>query len=234
VNIPRKKVVVLSGAGISAESGLTTFRDSGGLWEQHDLNDVATIDAWDRNPALVLRFYNERRTQVLEAKPNLAHHALVHLEEHFDTTIITQNIDDLHERAGSKNVLHLHGEILKGRSVKNDDILYPIKGLIKLGDCTPEGHQMRPHIVWFGEAVPKMTEAEAIVQQSDILIVVGTSLNVYPAAGLRYACPNEAHKFLVDPSNFDLVDQNFIHFQGSATEKLPKLVKTLNQDYKNP
>lgn len=223
--------MVLSGAGISAESGLNTFRDSGGLWEKHDLNDVATIDAWHRNPSLVLSFYNERRKQVREAKPNLAHKALVELERDFDVSIITQNIDDLHERAGSKDVVHLHGEILKGRSVKTDAVLYPIDDCILLGDLTPDGHQMRPHIVWFGEEVPKMAEAERIVRLCDILIVIGTSLNVYPAAGLRYACPPKAHKFLVDPGNFNLIDQDFIHFKGSATEKLPGLVKKLIQEY---
>lgn len=230
---PRKKIVILSGAGISAESGLSTFRDSGGLWEKYDLNDVATIDAWRKNPELVLAFYDERRRQVLNASPNAAHFALVELEEHFDVTIVTQNIDDLHERSGSTDVLHLHGEILKARSTQNDHELYPITGNIKLGDHAPDGHQMRPHVVWFGEAVPKMVEAEQIVRMSDILIVIGTSLNVYPAAGLRYACPGHAKKFLVDPDNFELGEQDFIHFQGSATEKVPFLVNKLIQDFKN-
>ncbi|MDG1913223.1 MAG: Sir2 family NAD-dependent protein deacetylase [Crocinitomix sp.] len=229
----RKKVVILSGAGISAESGLSAFRDNDGLWEKYDINQVATIDAWHKNPALVLSFYDARRIQVLKAVPNAAHFALAELEKHFDVVIITQNIDDLHERSGSTNVLHLHGEILKGRSVKNDANLYDISENIKLGDLAPDGHQMRPHIVWFGEQVPKMLDAEHIVKQSDILIVVGTSLNVYPAAGLRYACPDESAKFIVDPNNLLLGEQQFIHFQGSATEKIPLLVNQLIRDYKN-
>jgi NAD-dependent deacetylase len=233
VDKSEKKIVILSGAGISAESGLGTFRDDDGLWERHDLNEVATIDAWHRNPKLVLSFYNDRRTQVVASLPNKAHYALAELENHFNVEIITQNIDDLHERSGSKNVLHLHGEILKGRSVENDIHLYPIEGNIKLGDLTPDGHQMRPHIVWFGEAVPRMLDAEELVRQCDILIVVGTSLNVYPAAGLRFACADNCTKFLVDPSNLQMGEQQFEHFQGSATEKIPFLVDKLIQEYKN-
>lgn len=225
-----KKIVVLSGAGISAESGLGTFRDSDGLWEKYDVNDVATIDAWYKNPALVLDFYDQRRKQVLAANPNPAHHALAMLEDFFEVTIVTQNIDDLHERAGSKNVIHLHGEILKGRSVVTDFNLYPVKSNIKLGDLAPDGHQLRPHVVWFGEAVPKMIHAERVVRKADILIVVGTSLNVYPAAGLRYACPDQAQKYLVDPNTFELGDQAFIHFKGTASDKIPQLIdELLNQ-----
>ncbi|NOQ73803.1 MAG: NAD-dependent deacylase [Crocinitomix sp.] len=233
MNKSEKKIVILSGAGISAESGLGTFRDTDGLWEKYDLNEVATIDAWHRNSELVLSFYDARRTQVLASEPNKAHYALAELEKHFNVEIITQNIDDLHERSGSKNVLHLHGEILKGRSVLNDIHLYPINGDIKMGDLTPDGHQMRPHIVWFGEAVPRMLDAEEIMSHCDILIVVGTSLNVYPAAGLRYACPDNSVKFLVDPNNLPLGDQQFEHFQGTATEKIPLLVDKLIQEFKN-
>lgn len=234
MNKSEKKIAILSGAGISAESGLSTFRDNDGLWEKYDLNDVATIDAWHKNPELVLSFYDARRAQVLKANPNKAHYALAELENHFNVEIITQNIDDLHERSGSSNVLHLHGEILKGRSILNDIHLYPVGGDIKLGDLTPDGHQMRPHVVWFGEAVPRMTDAEVLVRECDILIVVGTSLNVYPAAGLRYACSDQCVKFLVDPSDFQLSGQQFEHFQGSATEKIPELVNKLIQDYKSP
>ncbi len=222
-----KKIVVLSGAGISAESGLSTFRDSGGLWEKYDINNVATIDAWHRDPELVLSFYDERRKQVINAEPNDAHVALVALEDYFDVTIITQNIDDLHERSGSKHVLHLHGEILKGRSTNTDLELYTIEEKIKIGDQASDGYQMRPHVVWFGEEVPKMGEAEKAIRQCDILIVVGTSLNVYPAAGLRYACPEHADKFLIDPNNIITTEQQFTHLQGTATEKIPLLVKQL-------
>lgn len=230
---PKKKIVILSGAGISAESGLSTFRDNNGLWDKYDLNEVATIDAWHKNPELVLSFYDQRRKQVLEASPNAAHFALVELEKHFDVEIITQNIDDLHERSGSKRVLHLHGEILKARNINTDSYLYPINGDIKLGDLCPDGHQLRPHVVWFGEAVPKMLDAEQIMQTSDILIIVGTSLNVYPAAALRHACPPESEKFLVDPSSFDLENEQFTHIKGTATEKIPDLVDRLIQDYKS-
>ena len=229
----RKKIVILSGAGISAESGLSTFRDSGGLWEKYDISDVATIDAWRKDPELVLAFYDARREQVVNANPNAAHYALASLEDHFDVTIVTQNIDNLHERAGSTDVLHLHGEITKGRSIKTDAKLYPIEGNIRLGDKAPDGFQMRPHVVWFGEPVPKMLDAEYTVRQSDILVVVGTSLNVYPAAGLRYACPENAVKFLVDPDNLELGEQQFVHFQGSATEKIPILVEQLIKDFKD-
>lgn len=223
----RKKVVVLSGAGISAESGLSTFRDNGGLWEKYDLNEVATIDAWHRNPKLVLEFYEARRQQVVDSQPNPAHFALAQLEKHFDVSIVTQNIDDLHERAGSTDVLHLHGEITKSRSVASDQTLYPLDGPIELGDLCPDGQQKRPHVVWFGEPVPKMSEAEQIVAQSDILIVVGTSLNVYPAAGLIHSCTNSTECFLVDPGNFDLDSNQFTHLKGSASEKIPFLVDTL-------
>lgn len=233
MNSTQKKIVVLSGAGISAESGLGTFRDSDGLWEQYDIKEVATVDAWLRNPELVLAFYDERRDQVKKAHPNAGHLALVDLEKHFEVTIVTQNIDDLHERAGSTNVVHLHGEILKGKSTMDDHKLYPIADKIKLGDKAPDGHQMRPHVVWFGEPVPKMLDAEQVVRACDILIVIGTSLNVYPAAGLRYACPNHASIFLIDPNNIELTDQSFVHFQGSATEKVPLLVEKLIQDYKS-
>ncbi len=179
-----QKLVVLTGAGISAESGLKTFRDSDGLWEGYDVTEVATPRAWRKNPALVLQFYNERRKNVAEAKPNAAHLGLAALEKDFDVTIITQNIDDLHERAGSTNILHLHGEIFKMRSEWDDTLIAEIRDEIQIGDLAPDGAQFRPHIVWFEEPVPKIEEAIPVVQSADIFVVVGTSLVVYPAAGL--------------------------------------------------
>jgi NAD-dependent deacetylase len=194
----KKKLVVLTGAGISAESGLKTFRDSDGLWEGYDINEVATATAWKKDPALVLEFYNMRRRNVQEASPNAAHEALAHLEHDFDVHIITQNIDDLHERGGSTKVLHLHGEILKMRSEKNEDLVYPIYGDIKMGDKAADGAQLRPHIVWFEEAVPMMEEATRITRSADLFLIVGTSLVVYPAAGLTNYAPWEIPKFIVD------------------------------------
>lgn len=193
-----KKIVVLSGAGISAESGLKTFRDSDGLWENYKIEEVATIDAWHQNPALVLQFYDERRAGVMEAQPNLAHQLLADLQAHFDVQIITQNVDDLHERAGSKKVLHLHGEIIKMRSVKNDTLLFPASQRIKLGDLAADGGQLRPHIVWFGEDVPMMAQAIPYIAQADYLLVIGTSLQVYPAAWLIDEAPRDCRRFLVD------------------------------------
>lgn len=184
LGMAKKKLVVLSGAGISAESGLKTFRDSDGLWEGYNIEDVATPRAWRKNPGLVLEFYNYRRKNVLDAQPNAAHYGLAELEKDFEVTIITQNIDDLHERAGSSNVLHLHGEIFKMRSERNSSLIAEIKGDIKLGDLAADGAQYRPHIVWFEEPVPKIEEAIPVVHNADIFVVAGTSLVVYPAAGL--------------------------------------------------
>ncbi|HET9058259.1 MAG TPA: Sir2 family NAD-dependent protein deacetylase [Chitinophagaceae bacterium] len=194
----KKKLVVLSGAGISAESGLQTFRDSGGLWEGYNVEDVATPMAWKRNPGLVLDFYNYRRKNVQNAVPNAAHIGLAELEKNFDVQIITQNIDDLHERAGSTKVLHLHGEIFKMRSEYNEDLIYEIKGDIRLGDLAEDGFQLRPHIVWFHEPVPMMDEAIPLVTGADLFVVIGTSLVVYPAAGLLSYVPLEIPKFIVD------------------------------------
>lgn len=194
----KKKIVVLSGAGISAESGLKTFRDSDGLWEGYNIEDVATPRAWRKNPQLVLDFYNYRRKNVLDAEPNAAHYGLAELEKHFDVHIITQNIDDLHERAGSTNVLHLHGEILKMRSEKSEQLVYEIRGDIKLNDRAEDGAQLRPHIVWFEEPVPKMEEAIPVVYSADIFVVVGTSLVVYPAAGLINYVELNTPKFIID------------------------------------
>ncbi len=194
----KKHIVVLTGAGISAESGLKTFRDSDGLWEGYDINEVATATAWRKNPALVLEFYNMRRKGVKEAKPNAAHYALAELENDFDVTVITQNIDDLHERAGSKNIVHLHGEILKMRSEKNESLIYPIEDIIQLGDKAEDGAQLRPHIVWFEEPVPMIEMAAQITKTADIFLIVGTSLAVYPAAGLVNYAPWPVPKFIVD------------------------------------
>lgn len=195
----KKKLVVLSGAGISAESGISTFRDAGGLWEGHDVMEVASPEGWQKNPALVLDFYNKRRKQLFEVQPNKAHFITSELEADFDVTVITQNVDDLHERAGSTNVLHLHGELLKARSIYNENDIIQITGDINLGDLHTDGHQLRPHIVWFGEAVPAIADAMAIVEQADYVIVVGTSLQVYPAAGLIDYAPRTTPIFYIDP-----------------------------------
>jgi NAD-dependent deacetylase len=194
----KQKLVVLTGAGISAESGLKTFRDSDGLWEGYQIEDVATPRAWKKNPQLVLDFYNERRKNVLAAQPNAAHYGLAALEQSFDVTIITQNIDDLHERAGSSNIVHLHGEIVKMRSEDDEALVHDIRTDIKLGDKAEDGAQFRPHIVWFEEAVPMMEVAIPIVQSADIFVVMGTSLVVYPAAGLLYYATPGIPKFIVD------------------------------------
>lgn len=194
----KKKLVVLTGAGISAESGLRTFRDSDGLWEGYDIREVATPGAWRKDPALVLDFYNMRRKSVLEAKPNPAHTGLAELEAEYNVSIITQNIDDLHERAGSTDVLHLHGEIFKMRSDMNEHLVYPIQDDIKLGQLAEDGHQLRPHIVWFEEPVPLISAAAEIVSAADIFVVIGTSLVVYPAAGLIDYAPFHSRKFIID------------------------------------
>lgn len=198
----KPKLVVFTGAGISAESGIKTFRDSDGLWEEYNISEVATPEAWQRNNELVLEFYNKRRRQVIAAQPNEGHKALVALEEKYDVHIITQNIDDLHERAGSKNVLHLHEEILKSRSTTNPNLIYPINGTeLNIGDTCEKGSQLRPHIVWFGEVVPEMKNAYRIVEDAELFIVVGTSLAVYPAAGLVDYAPISIPKYLIDPSD---------------------------------
>ncbi len=196
----KKNLVILTGAGISAESGLKTFRDSDGLWEGYNVYDVATPRGFTKDPQLVLDFYNMRRKDVAAAQPNAAHIGLVELENDFNVTIITQNIDDLHERAGSTNVLHLHGEIFKMRSVKNEYLVSDIRGDINLGDFATDGGQLRPHIVWFEEPVPMIEKAAAIATTAEIFVVIGTSLVVYPAAGLVNYAPRFAPKFIVDKS----------------------------------
>jgi NAD-dependent deacetylase len=195
-----KKLVILTGAGMSSESGIKTFRDSGGLWEEYDVSEVATPQAWVRNRDLVLQFYNERRRQLASSKPNDGHFGLAHLEKYFDVQIITQNIDDLHERAGSTKVLHLHGELTKARSTVDPSLIYEIGYKdINPGDNCERGSQLRPHIVWFGEAVPMMDEAATLTGNADIFVVVGSSLNVYPAAGLISYAPAKASLWLIDP-----------------------------------
>lgn len=195
----KKKLVVLTGAGISAESGIKTFRDSDGLWEGHNVMDVATPEGWDRNPALVLDFYNQRRKQLKEVQPNRGHQILVELEKDFDVYIITQNVDDLHERAGSSNILHLHGELLKVRSTKNPLYILDWYEDLNFGDYDATKNQLRPHIVWFGEEVPALEEALQLTQNADYFAVIGTSLQVYPAAGLIDFAPRETPVFYIDP-----------------------------------
>ncbi len=226
----KKKLVVLTGAGISAESGLKTFRDSDGLWEGYDVTEVATPRGWKKNPQLVLDFYNMRRKDVAAAKPNAAHIGLAELEKDFAVTIITQNIDDLHERAGSTNVLHLHGEIFKMRSEKDEQLIYEIRGDIKLGDTAEDGKQLRPNIVWFEEPVPMIEEAIPVAYNAEIFVVVGTSLVVYPAAGLINYVPALAPKYIVDKqvpftSNF----QNLTAIEKPATVGVKELRKLLKE-----
>jgi NAD-dependent deacetylase len=227
-----KKVVVLTGAGISAESGLKTFRDSDGLWENYNIYDVATPQAWQKDPALVQEFYNARRKQIIAAKPNAAHHALMQLEEDFDVHIITQNIDDLHERAGSRKILHLHGEITKAQSTEDQTLIYQVKGWeIKMGDTCEKGSQLRPFIVWFGESVPKMDEAIAIASKADVFLIVGTSLQVYPAAGLYQYLPHHTPIIIVDPAHLPLnLGKNVKHIKKGASEgmlEVPEILKNL-------
>jgi NAD-dependent deacetylase len=223
----KKKLVVLSGAGMSQESGLKTFRDMGGLWEQYDVAEVASPEAWQRNPELVLRFYNERRKQLWEAQPNAGHLGIAALENDFDVEVITQNVDDLHEQAGSTSVMHLHGELRKARSTVDPDLIYTLSHWeLNLGHKCEKGSQLRPHIVWFGETVPALQHALPIVQRADILVVIGTSLVVYPAAGLvGYAKP-EIPIFVIDPGRPQLYSKNVTYIQ----EKAGKGVEILKQE----
>lgn len=227
----KKKLVVLTGAGISAESGLKTFRDSDGLWEGYNIEDVATPRAWRRDPKLVLEFYNYRRRNVAGAKPNAAHFGLAELEKDFDVTIITQNIDDLHERAGSTKIIHLHGEIFKMRSESNEELIYEITGDINLGDKAEDGGQLRPHIVWFEEPVPKIEEAIPVVRNADVFAVVGTSLVVYPAAGLVNYASLSIPKFIIDkriPYTSSIT--NLTAIEKPATEGVRDLITLLTGD----
>ncbi|HKL18407.1 MAG TPA: NAD-dependent deacylase [Halalkalibaculum sp.] len=228
-----KKVVVLTGAGMSADSGLKTFRDSNGLWEGHDIRKVATPEGWRNNPERVLEFYNARREQAHKAKPNEGHKALTKLEDKFDVTIITQNVDSLHERAGSSDVLHLHGQLSKVRSSEDASLIYEIGGdSIDIGDTADDGAQLRPHVVWFGEMVPNMEKAAQIVPEAEILIVIGTSLVVYPAASLTdYARPS-IPKFIIDPNKPELYDDtDWEHLEERAAVGTPKLVERLIQNH---
>jgi NAD-dependent deacetylase len=224
----KKKLVVLTGAGISAESGLKTFRDSDGLWEGYNVEDVATPRAWKKNPQLVLDFYNYRRKNVLDAQPNAAHYGLAELEKYFDVIIVTQNIDDLHERAGSTNIIHLHGEIFKMRSEKDENLVYEIRGDIQLGDVAGDGGQLRPYIVWFEEPVPKMEEAMPVVHHADIFVVVGTSLVVYPAAGLVNYAPPHIPKIIIDKRiPYTSSVYNLTVIEKPATEGVKELMNLL-------
>lgn len=224
-----KKIVILTGAGISAESGLQTFRDSDGLWEGYNVYDVATPEAWQRNPVMVQDFYNQRRKSVLEATPNAAHYALVKLEEQYKVTIITQNIDDLHERAGSSNIIHLHGIITKSQSAKKASLVYDINGWeLKMGEKCLLGSQLRPHVVWFGEAVPMIEKAAQICAMADIFIIIGTSLQVYPAAGLIDFVPAAADKYLIDPKAANMPNPKKLILIGEkASVGVPNLVAQL-------
>ncbi|MDB4924942.1 MAG: cobB [Mucilaginibacter sp.] len=227
--IPMKKIVVLTGAGVSAESGLRTFRDSDGLWEGYDIQEVATPQAWQRNPQLVQDFYNMRRKDAMNAKPNAAHYALAVLEEQYEVTIITQNIDDLHERAGSTNVIHLHGIITRAQSSLNAALTYPMEGWeLKMGEVCELGSQLRAHVVWFGEDVPMIEPSMRVCQQADIFILVGSSLAVYPAAGLINYVPNNVPKYIVDPNIPDINRlNNMIKIEEKATIGVPELVRRL-------
>ena len=224
-----KKIVVLTGAGISAESGVQTFRDSGGLWEKHKIEDIATYEAWLQNQDLVQDFYNQRRKALYEVLPNAAHYALAKLENKYKVQIITQNVDDLHERAGSTNILHLHGELKKGRSTVDENLVYEIKGWeIKKGDFCEKGSQLRPHIVWFGEAVPNILTAAKMAEQADIFMIIGTSLNVYPAAGLINYVPSHISKYLIDPNAKQVLGiKNLTVINKNAGIAVPEIVEKL-------
>lgn len=229
--MPKQKLVVLTGAGISAESGLKTFRDSDGLWEGYNIEDVATPRAWRRDPQLVLDFYNMRRRNVREAEPNNAHKVIASLETDYDVHIITQNIDDLHERAGSTNVLHLHGEIFKMHSERNEHLSYSIRDDIKLGDTASDGAQLRPGIVWFEEPVPKIADAIPIMHNADIFVLIGTSLVVYPAAGLVDYVRNEVPKYVIDKRIPPVsVYSNVIPIEKPATEGVNDLLALLREN----
>lgn len=227
-----KKVCVLTGAGISAESGIKTFRDADGLWEGHDVMEVASPQGWNANQELVLKFYNDRRRQLHEVKPNAGHHALVQLEEKFKTVIITQNVDDLHERAGSSNIIHLHGQLLQVRSIKNENDVYHWPGDLSKDDTCKNGHQLRPHIVWFGEAVPELENAIREIIDTDIIIIIGTSMQVYPAASLTAYAPKDAKIYYIDPKphiNYELsqLNERLTIVQGTATMKTQGVVTEL-------
>lgn len=223
-----KKIVVLTGAGMSADSGLSTFRDSGGMWEKYDINEVASIEGWHKNPKKVLDFYNARRKQLEEVAPNEGHKALANLEKSYEVQIITQNVDDLHERAGSSNVLHLHGELTKAKSETDPQNIIDIgTKSIEWGDEAPDGGQLRPHVVWFGEMVPMMSRAMSLVPSADIFIVIGTSLSVYPAAGLVNYTDESMDRYYIDPSTSEVSLNGWRHIKERASVGTPELATKL-------
>ena len=236
----KKKIAVLTGAGVSAESGISTFRDSDGLWENHRVEDVASIEGWYRNPSVVLDFYNARRAQLKDVRPNAAHAAIASLEQEYDVTVVTQNVDNLHERAGSTKIIHLHGELTKVRPENccnemdgfSEKTVFDIgSDPINLGDKAPNGAQLRPHIVWFGEAVPKIEAAIDAVQDADVLLIVGTSLQVYPAAGLYRYAGMETPIYIIDPKDVPVRDSRITHIKDVATkgmETFKNLIKSGN------
>ncbi len=234
----KKKIVVLTGAGVSAESGVSTFRDSDGLWENHRVEDVATLEGWYRDRKMVLDFYNERRAQLPQVKPNAAHIAIASLEKDYDVQVITQNVDNLHERAGSTRIIHLHGELTKARpencynemdGFSEDSVLDIGYESIHLGDLAPNGSQLRPHIVWFGEAVPNIGKAIDAVEQADILLIVGTSLQVYPAAGLYAYAKASAPIYIIDPKDVPVRDARLIHIRDVATRGMQTFIETISK-----
>ena len=227
-----KKLVVLTGAGMSAESGLRTFREMGGLWEEHDVYEVASPGGWHRDRAMVLRFYNERRKQLLETKPNRGHLGLVELEQYFEVWVVTQNVDDLHERAGSSRILHLHGELRKSQSTTDPALVYDIEGWkLMEGDLCEKGSQLRPHVVWFGEAVPAIEEAARVVSEADIFVIIGTSMNVYPAAGLINYVPGTAPIYVIDPNEVSITGHPRIRvIQKNAGEGVQLLTKEIRNE----
>ena len=228
-----KKLVVLTGAGMSAESGIATFRDSGGLWDKYPVEQVATPEAFNADPDLVQEFYNVRRRELLAANPNPGHFALAELEKHFDVEIVTQNIDNLHEQAGSTNVLHLHGELMKSRSVLDDTIIYdidPEDSDLKTGMMCERGYQLRPHIVWFGEAVPLIEDAAIISETADVYVIIGTQMSVYPAAGLLQYVPSGVPVYLIDPKEVSISRRGVKHIMKGASEGMKELTEILLKD----
>lgn len=223
-----KHIVVLTGAGMSAESGLKTFRDADGLWEGHNVMEVATPEGFAANPELVLEFYNQRRRQLFEVTPNSAHFGLAELEKNYKVTIVTQNVDDLHERAGSRNVIHLHGELLKARNIVDEFSVIDCKTDIKLGDTCPKGHQLRPHIVWFGEAVPMIDTAVDVCMTADILLIIGTSMQVYPAASLMHYVPEHTPTFFIDPKSAIESKHNLTVIAETATVGMKRFIESLD------
>ena len=223
-----KHIVVLTGAGMSAESGLKTFRDANGLWEGHDVMAVASPEGFIANPELVFEFYNQRRKQLLDVKPNAAHYDLASLEHQYKVTIITQNVDDLHERAGSTNVIHLHGELLKVRSTKNEDLVKPWTNNLNLGDLDENGNQLRPHIVWFGEAVPLIDKAVDICNTANVLLIIGTSMQVYPAASLIHYVPENTPSYFIDPNPTISSSKTLTVIKNTATKGVREFINLIH------